>query len=593
MEGLKLDHFKKIHEDEKHAVLQHPKGHKITVAKTALSEKLKDQLKAIPMYNAGQVPESQDEQPILPDWERAPSSEPNATSASTGIPVNTADEIQKAVPLDVPSPSKLSPVQEAYNKALVNLRPDTSYSLIDPNSGPPDKLFPEALRQAQLGLKNAEESSKSKIASANKKLNQESMNREALGLPHNQLVSNDSASVPQDGADVGHIDLTSGSPGGSQNNFSLNPYLSAITAQANQYKKGLGQEIAGTQALATETGLQGQETADILHQQELQQQKYQEDYSSHYNNLTNEIQNVKKDIQDGHINPNQYLESMSTGSKIATALGMLVSGFSGATTNAAQQFLNNQIERNIDAQKANLGKKNNLLSALYHEQGNLATATNTLRAFYKDQYADQLKEIANKHAGPMAKAAAQQQIGKLLQDSSAHLGQSAQALAIMSGQNGKTMQSADPGQMLDLFKRIKRIDEDQYKTGIKELEKKKEAESLRAAMQNSFNDLNNQFLAGNLSPADRRSAINTFAGRIAKIGEGRFNMDESKLQADAILPGIEGNSTRAKKQQRFDEFFETLTQTPTLTLLGLTVPKTAKIKNVNAGAGYQQVGNKR
>jgi hypothetical protein len=49
---LGLSDFKKVHEDEHSAILKHPKGHHVVIAKKSLSPKLTDQLRKLPMYMA-------------------------------------------------------------------------------------------------------------------------------------------------------------------------------------------------------------------------------------------------------------------------------------------------------------------------------------------------------------------------------------------------------------------------------------------------------------------------------------------------------------------------------------------------------------
>ena len=73
---------------------------------------------------------------------------------------------------------------------------------------------------------------------------------------------------------------------------------------------------------------------------------------------------------------------MSTGKQIRTALGMIISGFGAKAGqgNLAYDMLQNNINRDIDSQKANLGKQQNLLTFAYKKYGNLNDATNMVRA---------------------------------------------------------------------------------------------------------------------------------------------------------------------------------------------------------------------
>jgi hypothetical protein len=68
--------FKKISENEKSAILQHPLGHKITIAKNVLSQGMKKQLSDLRLYMAdgGEAPEQEEDIP-----EQAPESPPQAS----------------------------------------------------------------------------------------------------------------------------------------------------------------------------------------------------------------------------------------------------------------------------------------------------------------------------------------------------------------------------------------------------------------------------------------------------------------------------------------------------------------------------------
>lgn len=121
----------------------------------------------------------------------------------------------------------------------------------------------------------------------------------------------------------------------------------------------------------------------------------------------NEHDAIMKDLQDPKqfINPNQYLENMSTGKKIATAIGLVLGGMGSAKTggpNPAMQFLNQQIERNLQAQQANRSSKQNLLSALEKQYGDKIVAANMFRSINADKMASDLQIAAANHQAALA-----------------------------------------------------------------------------------------------------------------------------------------------------------------------------------------------
>lgn len=92
-----------------------------------------------------------------------------------------------------------------------------------------------------------------------------------------------------------------------------------------------------------------------------------------------------QNVQNGTIDPNRYLNNMSTGSRIAASIGILLSGLGAGANgkNLALEVINNSIDRDIDAQKNEQGKNLSLYKmnreALQSDQeANLATKNQML-----------------------------------------------------------------------------------------------------------------------------------------------------------------------------------------------------------------------
>lgn len=131
-----------------------------------------------------------------------------------------------------------------------------------------------------------------------------------------------------------------------------------------------------------------------------------------------EVQDTADAMSKNLINPNQYVENMSVPARVTTALGMLISGIGGnnGSDNAAVKYLNDQIARNIDAQKANQGIRNNLISA-YMAQGHSSEgAVQMAIATEKAHMANQVDAIAGKFGGAQAAAKASMIKAQLMHD---------------------------------------------------------------------------------------------------------------------------------------------------------------------------------
>jgi len=295
---------------------------------------------------------------------------------------------------------------------------------------------------------------------------------------------------------------------------------------------------------------------------------------SNLQQLMQHRQDAINDYANGHIDPKSYLNEMGTGSKIATGIGLLLGGFASARTgnNAALQMLQKRIDQNIEAQKLNSDKQRNLIAANRDLYGDQIIGDNQTKINMNDMLDHEIQLAAAQQGTQQAKINAQNAHFQLAAQSNGLLQQNAMRASVLQQlQNGG---ASDPATRLRLYQAAGMITPEQYAQGNKELESAQEIEKLRADLHNSFDDLNNQFLAGKLSPADRDSAINTFSGRLAKLGEGRFNFDEAKQQMNAIMPGgFESGATRQKKGQRTDALMDTMKNTPVLNGLGITVPR--------------------
>lgn len=119
---------------------------------------------------------------------------------------------------------------------------------------------------------------------------------------------------------------------------------------------------------------------------------------------------LMSDYANGHINPNAYMESMGTGQRIKTAIGLLLGGIStglGGKSNPAMDFLNAQIGRDIDAQKESLGQKKTLLEANHQLYGDDVLAQNQTRIAQNNFTQHQIDLAAAKNGSPQALNAAQ------------------------------------------------------------------------------------------------------------------------------------------------------------------------------------------
>lgn len=347
--GLNLKNFKKIHEDNNKAVLMHDSGHHFVIDKTKLDGKLRSQLSQLPIKMA--------DGGDVENASQMPAQDDLSDVENT--PVTTPDEQQQ-------DPGLLDSVGNAIGNFL--------------NYGSDENI---AKRKADLAA-------------------QEQANGMAPNVDENAIT------YPSE--DVNRMPAQEGATPQSQ-------YQDVgIPDPSQYYGKALGE---------AKQGLQQQYNADVesakLQQQQAQneQQMMQKFMQDHQTNLQSYLQDRDKildEMKNNVIDPNRYVNNMSTGSKIASAIGMIAGGLGSAFTggpNPAMKFLNDQIERDVAAQRANMQNKGNLLAALDSKYRNITDSENMLRSIYAGNIAAKMRENAAKTAEPMAKARLLQAAGQL------------------------------------------------------------------------------------------------------------------------------------------------------------------------------------
>lgn len=132
-------------------------------------------------------------------------------------------------------------------------------------------------------------------------------------------------------------------------------------------------------------------------------------------------------IAAAQIDPNRLWSRAGTGGQIMAGIGMILGGIGSGMTmgrqqNMAADVINKAIDRDMDAQKLELGKKENLLSHYMQQGHSLQQARSMATADLMDAARGQLQMVTTKYAGSDAAANAQMAIGKLDEDASTKRG---------------------------------------------------------------------------------------------------------------------------------------------------------------------------
>lgn len=449
---LNLSEFKKVSDNATHAMLEHPKGHRLAVAKSSLTPKMRAQLAEMPMHmdEGGLVPEGEDQNPaVASDVE-------GAREIASDIPLpNPSAQAPSAAPL----PQESQPIAEA---------------------APSNPVIPQAPKAAGS----------------------------QIPLPPNM---------------VGQI--------------------------KGAYNR-LGQAMEGPAEVAGAVGQAKYETLQNIN-----------DLMAQHNTMAKEQlaldykdwENTVNEMKEGKINPNAYLENLSTPGKVMTAIGLILGGIGGGLThqeNPALKFINAQIDRDIEAQKARLGRLPTLLSAMNAKYHNRLMAEAYTRSALNGYYANMLDQVDAQAMGPQAQAnkeVLKRQLDlKALQEVMPYIQQ--QAMLSMINKNPNI-----PPEMTVRFL----VPEGHQKEAFDEISRAKETELLRKDYAENFNHVKSLLNNGLWSPYDRESAINVLAGKMEVLANKRFNFDSAKQLADSIFPSrLESDETSRNKMMRAQQVFD-------------------------------------
>jgi hypothetical protein len=132
--------------------------------------------------------------------------------------------------------------------------------------------------------------------------------------------------------------------------------------------------------------------------------------------LKGETDALTRDISEQKIDPHRMWNNASTGNKILAGIGILLSGMGAGISgqqNMALAVIDKAIDRDIDAQKSEFGKKRTLLEANYRRYGDIRTASQATKAHLYSVAQAQIAANAARMGGPVARARADQAMAQL------------------------------------------------------------------------------------------------------------------------------------------------------------------------------------
>lgn len=130
-------------------------------------------------------------------------------------------------------------------------------------------------------------------------------------------------------------------------------------------------------------------------------------------------QKLAEQVANAKIDPQHYIHSMGTGNKIIAAIAMALGGAGAAASgqkNLAHEVIQDAINKDIEAQKANLDTKKSLLSQNLAKYNDMRLAQQATFLQMQAMAQGQVAQIAAKHGGAIDQGKTQMLLGQLQQD---------------------------------------------------------------------------------------------------------------------------------------------------------------------------------
>lgn len=368
---------------------------------------------------------------------------------------------------------------------------------------------------------------------------------------------------------------TAGAPGQPQGLAAANAPkqppqdLYGTEAYSNAFEQGVKAQKEGINAEEAAQSKLGELQQKVYAKQAEAQQNMIDSYAVHTDQLNKERQDFVQDIHNKHIDPNQYVGSLDTGQKMATIAGLILGGIGGGGQgNAALDFLNKQIDRDIEAQKSNIGKSESLLNANLKQFGNLRDATDMTRVMMSDVASRQIQDAAAKTMDPMAKARAQQALGVLDQQVAPVMSQIAMRKSLIGGaQSGRI----DPAQVIRMI-----VPKEEKHEALKQLQEAQELHKTKEDVKNAIQKIYdlNKLSSRASSPIQSRKQIaaikNPLLAHISTVLANRFTEQDAKMLEDLLDQGISGDeASMGVAKEQADKLFGQKMNFPMLDQYGI------------------------
>ncbi len=350
------------------------------------------------------------------------------------------------------------------------------------------------------------------------------------------------------------------------------PTTGSLASLESQYAKSKMAEAQGQIE-------QNKQVGDVYQKQVALQEASLKAFQDQQSVLMEKQNKLMDDIVAQKIDPKRLWNEKSTGNKIASVLSIMLSGLGaglqGSDKNMAIDVLQKQIDKDVDSQKDELGKKQTLLSDNLRIHGNLIQAEQATRLQASALVQAQLAQIAAQSGSPMILERAKQAALDMkradlpLMQSLAQASSQRQIRQMLQTQDVSGM---DPATFIQHV-----VPADKQKEVSEEIKKAQDAKKTKAAYMQAFDQAAKdvRFLSGGkplygsvITPPSIK-AMDMMALPLIHDKEGRVNEYEMNTVKENHPKWGENDSTVATKRAAMENFFDQKSSAPMAKTYGL------------------------
>jgi hypothetical protein len=571
--------FHQIEEHDNHFVFHHKNGHEVKIAKKGLSDKTINKIKGFaeggPVskdeadkfmqgYMKQSVGGGSTQQQTNPKLTQANAQQKKPIKLNEGTPDGTVED---EMPQEAPSPSIGERIGQNVVAPTAQGVMDTFHMINTLGHGAANFLG-DVTRGTVKGVKGQGNPNVKKVAD------------EDIAA-ENAMPQQQQSPIPQSPQNI---------PLGQAPQQAPNPLLMG-TGEA--YKEAYETGAKGIEQQKQAESELGQAQAGVYDQQIAQQQQLLDNYQLAHQKVEAERDAIKQDILDNKIDSRRVFNDMSTGQKFMTGVAMVLGGFgSGATggRNVVLDQLNKMIDTDIDEQKANIGKSENLLARNLQEEGNIKDAMLATKVQMGSILEAQLqKNLANAKT-PQAQAAASQALANW-QNQFAPI---TEQYKIRKAMLSSMQQGGAGGVSPEMYIRAV-VPEKEREAALKELKEVQVMQKTKLEALRIFDKFANESGHGVFSPNQKKALLADMKAEMAKEAAGRFTALEGEAFETKFPVGTDfSRETIKQKRASLANFFDRKMGSPLLTSLGVPLPQPTSTKPISVNSqGYTQAGYKK